>query len=83
MQKHFNTQQFWVAEFLRFILNKIPRVMKLSVFLLLCSIGLAQATDSYAQKATVNLEMRNQTVKEVLDEIEEQSDFSFFFIKIL
>lgn len=53
--------------------------MKLSVFLLLCSIGLAQATDSYAQKATVNLEMRNQTVKEVLDEIEEQSDFSFFF----
>ena len=53
--------------------------MKLSVFLLVCSIGLAQAADSYAQKATVNLEMRNQTVKEVLDEIEEQSDFSFFF----
>ena len=53
--------------------------MKLSVFLLLCTIGLAQATGSYAQKATVNLEMRNQTVKEVLDEIEEQSDFSFFF----
>lgn len=53
--------------------------MKLSIFLLVCSIGLAQATGSYAQKATVNLEMRNQTVKEVLDEIEEQSDFSFFF----
>lgn len=53
--------------------------MKLSVFLLICSVGLAQATDSYAQKATVNLEIRNQTVKEVLDEIEEQSDFSFFF----
>lgn len=53
--------------------------MKLSVFLLICSIGLAQATGSYAQKATVSLEMRNQTVKEVLDEIEEQSDFSFFF----
>lgn len=53
--------------------------MKLSVFLLVCSIGLVQAADSYAQKATVSLEMRNQTVKEVLDEIEEQSDFSFFF----
>lgn len=79
MQKHFNTQQYWVAEFLRFILNKIPRVMKLSVFLLVCTISLAQATGSYAQKATVNLEMRNQTVKEVLNEIEEQSDFSFFF----
>lgn len=53
--------------------------MKLSVFLLLCSIGLVQAADSYAQKATVNLEMRNQTVKDVLDEIETQSEFSFFF----
>lgn len=53
--------------------------MKFSVFLLVCSIGLAQAVGSYAQKATVNLEMRNQTVREVLDEIEEQSDFSFFF----
>lgn len=53
--------------------------MKLSVLLLLCSICLVQAADSYAQKATVNLEMRDQTVKEVLDEIEEQSDFSFFF----
>ena len=38
--------------------------MKLSVFLLVCSIGLAQAADSYAQKATVSLEMRNQTVKD-------------------
>lgn len=53
--------------------------MKLSVFFLLCSICLAQAADSYAQKATVNIEMRNQTVKEVLNEIEKQSDFSFFF----
>ena len=53
--------------------------MKLSIFLLVCSISLVQATNSYAQKATVNLEMRNQTVKEVLDEIENQSEFSFFF----
>lgn len=53
--------------------------MKLSVFLLVGSMSLAQAADSYAQKATVSIEMRNQTVKEVLDEIEEQSDFSFFF----
>lgn len=53
--------------------------MKLYVFLLLCSIGLAQAADSYAQKAAINLEMRDQTVKDILDEIEEQSDFSFFF----
>lgn len=53
--------------------------MKLSTFLLACSMGVAQATGSYAQKATVSLEMRNETVKEILDEIEEQSEFSFFF----
>lgn len=79
MQKHCNTQQFWVPESLWFTLNKIPRVMKLYIFLLCCSIGLAQATNSYAQKATVNLKMQNQTVQTILDEIENQSEFSFFF----
>lgn len=79
MQKHFNTQRFWVPEFLWFSLNKIPRVMKLYIFLLICSVSFVQATNSYAQKATINLEMRDQTVKEVLDEIEDQSEFSFFF----
>ena len=53
--------------------------MKLYIFLLCCSIGLAQATNSYAQKATVSLNMQNQTVQSVLDEIENQSEFSFFF----
>ena len=53
--------------------------MKLYIFLLFCSIGLAQAADSYAQKATVNLKMQNQTVQTVLNEIENQSEFSFFF----
>lgn len=53
--------------------------MKLYIFLFFCSIGLAQATNSYAQKATVNLKIQNQTVQTVLDEIEKQSEFSFFF----
>ena len=80
MQKHFITQQFWVvSELFWFTLNKIPRVMKLYIFLLCCSIGLAQATNSYAQEATVSLNMQNQTVQSVLDEIENQSEFSFFF----
>ena len=79
MQKHFNTQLFWVPESLWFTLNKIPRVMKLYIFLLFCSISLVQATNSYAQKTTVNLKMQNQTVQTVLYEIENQSEFSFFF----
>ena len=53
--------------------------MRLLVIFIISSIGLVQATNSYAQKATVSLDVRNQTVKEVLDEIEDQSDFTFFF----
>lgn len=79
MQKHCNAQSFWVIKSLWNILDKIPRVMKLHLFLLICSIGLVQATNSYAQTVLVNLEARNQTVKDLLNEIENQSGFSFFF----
>lgn len=53
--------------------------MRLLVIFIITSISLVQATNSYAQKATVSLDVRNQTVKEVLDEIEDQSEFTFFF----
>lgn len=53
--------------------------MRLLVIFIITSISLVQATNSYAQKATVSLEVRNRTVKEVLDEIESQSEFTFFF----
>lgn len=79
MQKHFNIQQFWAQTFMGFASNKIPRVMKLYIFLLCCSIGMTHAADSYAQRATVCLKMQNQTVQTVLNEIENQSEFSFFF----
>lgn len=53
--------------------------MRLLFVFIISSIGLVQATNSYAQKATVSLEARNQTVKDVLNEIEDQSEFTFFF----
>lgn len=53
--------------------------MRLLVIFIITSISLVQATNSYAQKATVSLEVRNRTVKEVLDQIENQSEFTFFF----
>ena len=53
--------------------------MRLLVIFIITSISLVQATNSYAQKTTVSLDVRNQTVKEVLDEIEDQSEFTFFF----
>lgn len=53
--------------------------MKLFVLFFICSLGLAYASDSYAQTAIVNVEVQNKTVREVLKEIENQSEFGFFF----
>lgn len=79
MQNYCCTQTFWVIKSLWENLSKIPRVMKFYILLLICSVSLVQATNSYAQTALVNLEIRDQSVKKVLDEIENQSEYSFFF----
>lgn len=59
--------------------KKIPRTMKLFVLFLICSLGLTYAADSYAQTAVVNVEAQNKTVGEILKDIENQSEFGFFF----
>ena len=53
--------------------------MKVFIVALLCSVGFAQAAGTYAQNARISLEANNQTVREVLHEIEAQSEFDFFF----
>ena len=53
--------------------------MKLTVLMLFLSIGLIQATSSYGQSTTLSLEVTNATVQDVLDKIESQSDFHFFY----
>ncbi len=63
----------WIAS------KKIPRTMKLFILFFACSLGLTYASETYAQKASVNLEMQDKTVKDVLKEIERQSGFGFFY----
>lgn len=53
--------------------------MKLIVVLIITTVSLIQATNGYAQHASINLEVRNKNIKEVLEEIEKQTDFTFFF----
>lgn len=53
--------------------------MKLSVIMLFICAGLAYASDSYSQNVLLNLDVSNKPVQEVLDEIEKQSDFHFFY----
>lgn len=53
--------------------------MKLMVFMLFLSVGLLRATGTYGQITSLTLEARNETVQQVLDKIEAQSEFSFFY----
>ena len=53
--------------------------MRLTAIMLFVCIGLAYASDSYSQSATLTLNVNNKTVQEVLDEIEKQSEFHFFY----
>ncbi len=58
---------------------KIMIAMKLSVILVLLIFMQAFASKSYSQKTLLNLKMRNATVKEVLREIEDNSEFYFLY----
>ena len=75
-------QQDWAIKALRLpeqVVQQIPRSMKLSVLALFCSAGIAWSAESYAQEAKVSLNAQNETVQTLLDKIEDQSEFSFFF----
>lgn len=53
--------------------------MKLTTFLILISIGCAFASKTYSQTKLLSLNMDKATVKEVLSEIEDQSEFYFMY----
>ena len=79
MINNLSIQHIRVVKFLFAILKKIPLRMKLMVFMLFLSVGLLRATSTYGQITSLTLEARNETVQQVLDKIEAQSEFSFFY----
>ena len=79
MQNYFSIQFLCVVKSLWRVSNKIPLSMRLLILFLVCSIGLCYASDSYAQKTLISIDVHNQRVEDILKEIEEQSDFDFFF----
>lgn len=60
-------------------LQKVLRTMKLTIFLILISVISVFANKTYSQTKMLNLNMKNCTVKEVLRNIEEQSEFYFMY----
>lgn len=59
--------------------NRIPLRMKLAGLLLAGSMSMMNAATSYSQSTRLSLEIKNESIQNVLEEIESQSDFSFFY----
>ncbi|MCD7936626.1 MAG: SusC/RagA family TonB-linked outer membrane protein [Tannerellaceae bacterium] len=53
--------------------------MKLTALLLIAGITIMHAADTYSQTTSLSVRANNQTVESVLEQIEEQSEFSFFY----
>lgn len=62
---------------------KIYLIMRICLLFLICSVVQAFATNSYSQSTTLTLQLKNVSIEEVLNRIEEQSEFRFLYNKDL
>ncbi|NOR74990.1 MAG: SusC/RagA family TonB-linked outer membrane protein [Draconibacterium sp.] len=60
-------------------LMKTFKIMRITVFLLLASVLQIFANGAYSQKTTLSLDFSNTKLVDVMDEIEEQTEFYFLF----
>lgn len=80
MQKKCLIPLLWEEKSPHGVFQKTNLIMK-SLFYA-CLIGTASltyASDSYAQTTVINLNVKDQSVEEVLDQIEKKTDFTFFY----
>lgn len=73
MELNYYQKRLWTHN-----LNIVLRKMKTTIILLLLCVGSTFAS-SYSQSTLLTLNMEKQTIKEVIDHIEEQSEYVFFF----
>ena len=63
----------------KYILLKTFRIMRITIFILLASILQTFANDTYSQKTKLSLDVVNQKLVDVLDEIENKTEFFFLY----
>ena len=61
--------------------SKQFRIMRLCLLFLLCGILQGMASNTYSQTTTLSMKLSDVTIEEVLNQIEEQSDFRFLYNK--
>ena len=59
--------------------SKVLKAMRLAIYLLLLAVVQVIAGNSYSQNTKLSLKLNNATVKEVLNMIEQRSEFYFLF----
>jgi hypothetical protein len=64
---------------MKLFFNTIIRVMRLTCILLFVSIGFAFASGSYAQGTYITMNLSDKTVAEVLETIENETEFNFYY----
>ena len=79
MKKHYCIQSFRAKSVLMRCMKKIPLAMRCTLFMLFCLVGMTFANEGYAQKTMVNIALEDKTVDEVLTELEQGTEFVFFY----
>ncbi len=74
MKKNYD---FWVC--LHPIQKKLIMELKISILIILVTFGNIFASNTYSQAAKVTLNVENKTLEQVMDAIEQQSEFYFLF----
>jgi len=74
MKKNYD---FWVC--LHPIQKKLIMELKISFLIILVTFGNIFASNTYSQAAKVTLNVENKTLEQVMDAIEQQSEFYFLF----
>lgn len=60
---------------------QIPTRMKIAALCLTCFLSAANANSLYSQSARLSIEMNNVSIEDVLNKIEENSEFHFIYNK--
>ena len=65
----------------QFLTSKTCLIMRICLLFLICSVAQAFGSITYSQSTTLTLKMNNVSIEEVLNRIEEQSEFRFLYNK--
>ena len=59
--------------------SKLQRIIKQIGFMIILSVGIVSTVRMHAQEASISMDTSNKTIAEVLENIENQTDFQFFY----